>query len=277
MAIKIFTICFLCGTLKIATFLVVKLKILMKNRSLPVSLIFIVLLFFACKTGYQPTAVQYKDYRVSPKQPINNELTNLLQPYADSVNKNMNDVVGSAAMELQKKQPEGTLGNVMADAMLEQAKEKFKTSVDASFLNYGGIRLSSIPAGNITRGKIFELSPFDNIIVLLKMDGNTLQQFLNIVASRGGWPCAGIQFQIKNKQAVNILIGNNPISGNNVYTIAMLDYVANGGDDCVMLKSIPQQNNGYLFRDAVLDYVAGKTKEGKAISSTIQNRVSNAE
>ena len=260
-----------------ATFLSLKQKILMKNPSLTVSFFSIVLLFFACKTVYQPTAVQYKDYRVSAKQPINNELTGLLKPYADSVNKNMNDVVASAAMELQKKQPEGTLGNVMADAMLEQAKKKFKTPVDASFLNYGGIRLSSIPAGNITRGKIFELSPFDNIIVLLKLDGNTLQQFLNIVASRGGWPCAGIQFQIKNKQAINILVGNNPISGNNFYTIALLDYVANGGDDCVILKSIPQQNNGYLFRDAVLDYFAGKTKEGIAISSSIQNRVSNAE
>ena len=249
----------------------------MKNLSLPVFFFFIVLLFFACKTVYQPTAVQYKDYRISPKQPINKELTSLLQPYADSVNKNMNDVVAFTVIELRKKQPEGTLGNVMADAMLEQAKKKFNTPVDASFINYGGIRLPSIPAGNITRGKIFELSPFDNIIVLLKMDGNTLQQFLNIVASRGGWPCAGMQFQIKNKQAVNIFIGNNLISENNFYTIAMLDYVANGGDDCVILKSIPQQNNGYLFRDAVLDYFAGKTKEGKAISSTIQNRVSNAE
>ncbi len=249
----------------------------MKNLPLTVSLLLIVFLFFACKTVYLPTAVRYKDYRISPKQPINNELTNLLQPYADSVNKNMNDVVATAAIELEKKQPEGKLGNVMADAMLKQAKEKFNTSVDASFLNYGGIRLSSIPAGNITRGKIFELSPFDNIIVLLKMDGNTLQQFLNIVANRGGWPCAGLQFQIKNKKAINIIIGGNPISGNNFYTIAMIDYIANGGDDCVMLKSIPQVNNGYLFRDAVLDYFTDKTKEGKTISSSIQNRVSNAE
>ena len=135
----------------------------------------------------------------------------------------MNDVVAIAAIELVKKQPEGSLGNVMADTMLEQAKEKFNTAVDASFVNYGGIRLTSIPAGNITRGKIFELSPFANIIVLLKMDGNTMQQFLNIVASRGGWPCAGIQFQIKNKQAINIFIGGKAISGNNFYTIAMLD------------------------------------------------------
>ena len=34
------------------------------------------------------------------------------------------------------------------------------------------------------------------------------------------------------------------------------DYVANGGDDCTMLKPIPQLNNGYIFRDAVFDYLA---------------------
>ncbi|MBL0145080.1 MAG: 5'-nucleotidase C-terminal domain-containing protein [Chitinophagaceae bacterium] len=44
-------------------------------------------------------------------------------------------------------------------------------------MNYGGIRLPAIPAGNITRGKIFELAPFDNIIVLQKISGKTFQAF----------------------------------------------------------------------------------------------------
>ena len=53
--------------------------------------------------------------------------------------------------------------------------------------------------------------------------------------------------------------------------------MANGGDDCVMLKTIPQINNGYLFRDAVLDYMADINKQGKKIAATIENRVTNAE
>lgn len=189
----------------------------------------------------------------------------------------MNDVIAVAGMALEKKQPESTLGNVVADAMLAMAKEKYNTNADAAFVNFGGIRLPSLAAGNITRGKIFELSPFDNIIVLLKVDGKVMKQFLDLVAGRGGWPCAGITYQIKDKQAVNISIGGNPISDNNIYTIALVDYIANGGDDCVFLKPIPQQNNGYLFRDGIIEYFSRLNKEGKQITAKIENRVTNVQ
>ncbi len=240
---------------------------------------FFIALFFSvsCKTAYQPASVQYMDYRITEKQPANNELNSLLKPYRDSVNTNMNDVIAVAGMPLEKKQPEGTLNNVLADAMLAMANQKYQANVQASFLNYGGIRLPSIAAGNITRGKIFEMAPFDNIIVLQKINGKVMQQFLNLVAARGGWPCAGITYQIKNKQAINIVIAGKPMDDNSEYIIALLDYVANGGDDCDMLRNIPQQNNGYLFRDAVIQYFSQFNKEGKQIISSIQKRVSNAE
>jgi 2',3'-cyclic-nucleotide 2'-phosphodiesterase (5'-nucleotidase family) len=237
------------------------------------SLIFIL----SCKTAYQPVSVQYKDYRITKEQAANNELNVLLKPYSDSVNLTMNDVVAVAGMALEKKQPEGTLNNVLADAMITIAKEKYQTNVDAAFINFGGIRLPSIPAGNITRGKIFELAPFDNIIVLQTLKGKVLQDFLNLVAARGGWPCAGLSYQIKDKKAVNIIISGKPIDENADYTISLLDYVANGGDDCEMLRNIPQRNNGYLFRDAVIEYFSQINKAGKQIISSIQNRVSNAE
>lgn len=231
----------------------------------------------ACSTIYQPGSVQYKDYRIKQSQPASEALNSLLKPYAHSVNKSMSDLIAVAAISLEKKQPEGTLNNIMADAMLNMAREKYNTAVQAAFVNYGGIRLPSLPAGNITRGKVFELSPFDNIVVLLKIKGDTLQQFLDHIAERGGWPCAGISFQIKNKKAVNILIGGAPVDLNNYYTIATLDYVANGGDDCAMLKPIPQKNNGFLFRDALLEYFASINKQGKKITASIENRVTNAE
>ncbi len=248
-------------------------------RKLPIINLIFIALFFAvsCKTTYQPQSVQYKDYQITEKQAASKDLNDLLKPYSDSVNKNMNDIIAVAGMALEKKQPEGTLNNVLADAMLVMAKEKYQSSIDASFLNYGGIRLPSIAAGNITRGKVYEMAPFDNNIVLQKMNGKVLQQFLNIVAGKGGWPCAGITFQIKNKQAFNINIGGNALVENTDYTIALLDYVANGGDDCDMLRSIPQQNNGYLFRDAVLQYFTKFQQQGKQIIASLEKRVSNAE
>jgi 2',3'-cyclic-nucleotide 2'-phosphodiesterase (5'-nucleotidase family) len=238
---------------------------------------FAILFLISCKTIYQPQAVQYIDYRLTQQSKQDSGLNNLLQPYADSVNKSMNTVIAVAATELEKKQPEGTLGNIMADAMLAKAKQGYKTPVDGAFFNYGGIRLTSIAAGNITRGKIFELAPFDNNIVIQKLSGKVLQEFLNHISEKGGWPVAGISWQIKNKAAINILINGQPITDTTVYTIAMVDYVANGGDDCIMLRPIPQKSTGYVLREALIEYFIDLNKEGKKISSQIENRVTNAE
>ena len=247
------------------------------RKTLLTSYSFLLLLLLSCSTVYQPSSVQYKDYRIKDAA-ANSSINSLLKPYSDSVNRNMNDIIAVAGITLEKKQPEGTLGNVLADAMLAISKEKYNTNVDAAFINSGGIRLPSLAAGNITRGKIFELSPFDNIIVLLKVDGKIMKQFLDLIAGRGGWPCAGITYQIKDKQAVNVVIGGDePLKDNNFYTIALVDYIANGGDDCVFLKPIPQQNNGYLFRDAIIEYFSKLNKEGKQITAKIENRVTNVQ
>ncbi len=241
-------------------------------------------LVISCHTSYQPQSLKYQDYRITQKQSSSNEITTLLKPYSDSVNNSMNGVVAIAGMTLEKKQPESTLGNVLADAMLLMAREKYQTDIDGALINFGGIRLPSIPAGNISLGKIYEVAPFDNIIVLLKLKGKLLQQLLNHIAFKGGWPCAGMSWRIKNlsagqagKLAVNIFIAGNALDENKEYNIALLDYIANGGDECEMLKAIPQQNNGYLFRDAVIDYFTKLNKEGKKITASIEKRVTNAE
>ena len=236
-----------------------------------------IVLTISCTPSYQAQSVQYKDYRISSDFSKDSTLLTLLKPYSDSLAKSMYEVVAVSETELEKKQPEGTLGNFLADAMLAMAEKSYATQVDAAFINYGGIRLPALPSGNITRGKIFELSPFDNLLVIQKVNGKVLQQFLDHVATKGGWPCSGISMQIKDKKAINVKIGGAPLKESSVYTIANNDYVANGGDDCVMLKSIPQVNNGYIFRDAIFDYLVKLKSQGKKISAKTENRVSNAE
>jgi 2',3'-cyclic-nucleotide 2'-phosphodiesterase (5'-nucleotidase family) len=250
----------------------------MRKKSTIFLLPFYILLFSAsCKTIYQPQSVTYADYRLNSNRQADSGLIKILQPYSDSVYKSMNAVIAVSAKELEKRQPEGTLGNVIVDAMLAKAKQVNKMPVDAAFINYGGIRLTSVAAGNITRGKVFELAPFDNDIVLQKLSGKILQQFLNHISAKGGWPVAGITWQIKNKTAVNILINGLPIDETLIYTIAMVDYVANGGDDCAMLRPIPQVSIGYVLRDALIAYFIELNTQGKKITATIENRVTNAE
>ena len=189
----------------------------------------------------------------------------------------MNDVVGIADISLDKKQPESTLGNFMVDAFLSMAADKYNTKVDVAFLNFGGMRLTQIPAGDVTNGKIFELMPFDNLLILQKLKGDVLQQFLDLTAARGGYPMAGLTMQIKDKKAVNVMIGGKPLDPNTTYTTVNSDFIANGGDNADMLRTIPQITNGYLMRDAIFDYIKKLKSQGKNISANIENRVTNAQ
>lgn len=240
-------------------------------------LLFFPVLITACNKAYLPSKANYLDYSITSALPKDSALLVLLKPYSDSVNSSMNNVISEVEKSLEKKQPEGSLGNFMADAMFFSAKEKFSVPVDAAFVNYGGIRITQLAQGAVTRGKIFELMPFDNIVVLQKLKGTELQQFLDLVAERGGWPSAGITMQIKDKKAINVHVGGKPLDPNATYTVANSDYVANGGDNADMLKVLPQQNIGYLFRDAIFDYIKSLQSKGKNISANIENRVTNAQ
>ncbi len=247
---------------------------MLKRYLLPVVLM---VLLGSCKTMYQPTGVAYADYRITAQLPKDTAMVVLMQPYSDSVNRSMSEVVGYAEATLEKRQPDGSLGQFMADAMLYAGKQQFKIPIDAAFVNYGGIRIPQLPKGPVTRGKIFELMPFDNLVVVQKLSGDVLQEFLDFTASKGGWPVAGISMEIKNQKAVHVRINGQPLDKNKTYHIVNSDYVASGGDDAAMLKSIPQQNRGYLMRDALFDYIKALKAEGKNISVQETTRITYAQ
>jgi 2',3'-cyclic-nucleotide 2'-phosphodiesterase (5'-nucleotidase family) len=243
----------------------------MKQAWLPGGIILLFLL--ACNKAFVPTKTEYAVNKISAELPVDSSMLRLTKVYRDSINKSMNEVVGKLGGSLEKKQPSGSLNNFMADALLRMAKEKINPKANVSLVNYGGIRLNQLPAGNITRGKIFELMPFDNYLIVQEMKGDVLQSLLNLAAEKGGWAVAGVSFHIQNKKAVNVLIEGKPLSASATYYIANSDYIANGGDNAHMLKTIPQQNIGYLMRDAIIDYV----KAAKTISVNDEKRITNAE
>jgi 2',3'-cyclic-nucleotide 2'-phosphodiesterase (5'-nucleotidase family) len=237
--------------------------------------IFVALILFlaSCNTISVPVSVGYKGYRVENQQKQDTSLLNLIKPYSIEVNKTMTRVIGFANASMYKKQPESSLGNLMADCILQMCLKKYQTAVDVGFMNDGGIR-AGINKGNITVGNVYELMPFDNLLVLQKLKGSMLEQLIQLMAADGGWPIsAGSSYKIKDKKAVDIIINNKPLDVNATYTVANSDYVANGGSNAFMLKAIPQQNKGYLFRDALIEYISSLTQMGKPVEAKIENRI----
>ncbi len=244
---------------------------------LPKQLLFITALLFSIITyAQQPVEVLYKNYEINRSNKQDSGLISLLQPYTDSVNKYMNTVIGFCNGGLYKKQPESALGNLMADCMKQYASKAFKTNVDAAFINYGSIR-SYLPKGEIKRQNIYDLVPYDNLIVLQKVSGNIVHQLLDVMAYKGGCASSGIVMKIKNRKAVDVVINNASLSDTSIYTIAVFDYLANGGDGCSMLKNIVQQNKTLLYRTALLDYIQSFTNAGKPVSANLENRIVNAD
>lgn len=195
-----------------------------------------------------------KEISINAQLPKDTHIDSLIAPQKKLLDSLMNVVIATSEEELIKEKPSGTLNNFCADEMLHIAQQQ-NPAAEICIINYGGIRLSSLPKGAITVGKIYELLPFDNMIVIQKIDGKTLNEVLDYIASQGGWPISGLRFDIQNKKAVHIMVHNEPIDLHKMYTVVLSDYLANGGDNLAMLKKIPQEPTNLIMREAFIQAI----------------------
>ena len=220
--------------------------------------------------GLQVVGNQSNYYKMEEQTSSDQSIEEMIAPYKKGVDAEMNAVVGETTGDLLKAQPESTLGNFVADAILKVSDELYKGTVDLAISNYGGLRIVEIPEGPITKGRIFELMPFDNTLVVLEMNKAQLTQFYEHLSMSGGWPIsAGVEIAIDttNRKAEMFLNGQ-ALEDNKMYAVCTSDYIANGGDQCSFLIDIPRTEINILFRDALLQYV----KQTKIIEPVIENR-----
>jgi 2',3'-cyclic-nucleotide 2'-phosphodiesterase (5'-nucleotidase family) len=185
----------------------------------------------------------------------------------------MNNVLIEITAPLEKRQPNGSLGLVFVDAMRSMANYYYGGQVDAAFINNGGLRVNNLAAGKLTVGKVFEVMPFDNLLVVQQVKGSTLNKFLDTIAKKGGWPVSGISFDIVDAKAKNIKVNGLELDWNAQYRVANSDYIANGGDDCEVLKKIPQESKNILLRDAFLKYFEMEAQKGNKLVPVEEERI----
>ena len=118
-------------------------------------------------------------------------------------------------------------------------------------MNRGGIRLPELAEGPVTKGKIFELHPFDNLLLCYTVSGDQLAEILanrNLINAE--WHIAGASLVAKNWQ-----VGNQPVNSASTYRLAISDYLANVSEDKKIPANQPPENKNYLQRDAIIDYI----------------------
>lgn len=157
-------------------------------------------------------------------------------------------------------------GNLVCDAM------RWATDADVAWLNVGSVR-NSLPAGELTRGSIRDMLPYENNIVTLEVTGSQLLKiifalFKNLPAE-GGYltPVSGITVQFsREKRRYRLLQAKiyDPvysryadINPNSTYRIATTDYCFTSIVKSFKLLQKKQgaEDTGMLYSEAVLHYI----------------------
>ena len=240
-----------------------------------------VLITFSCKTHFVQKSYETKNISVSNEEfSLDSSIVHAYLPYKAVLEEDMNRVISISEIEMKKGKPESYLTNFLGDLLLAEANKavmenNFKIIPSVSYFNYGGIR-TYLPKGEITVGKIFELMPFENEMVFLKLSGTQLQEFLNYVAGNGGDSVGGTRFIISNKKAVNIEIGGNRLDLQEEYWLVTNDYIADGGDGFTVLKNNRELvKSGVKIRDAIISYLEDKRDRNEFLNASLDGRIRN--
>jgi len=198
-------------------------------------------------------------------------IAEMISPYKSQLDAEMNEVLAVTDVDLIKDSPESTLGNWFADILMAEAV-KYDDRVSFALQNRGGVRINSIKSGEITRGKIYELMPFDNFLVIMQLKGTVLSEFVSHIAEDGGWPTSKELRVKKIGEKVEIAINGDEIEPQKTYWIALPDYVANGGSDSKMIMSEPQTDTGDMIRDILIRHLSEVGKSGRPMTTTLDQR-----
>jgi 5'-nucleotidase len=182
------------------------------------------------------------------------------------------------AQSIRVRSAEQPIGNLIADAIREE------THAAIALMNAGSIRGDRIyPAGPLTRRTLLAMHPFGNVITVIDVAGQVLVRALNagvakLPAAAGQFPqVSGMTFTVDaNAPAGNrvrdVKIAGQPLEAAKSYTMALPDYILDGGDGYDMFggsKVIVGPESGPLIVTALEKYIAAK----KTISPQIENRI----
>ncbi len=184
----------------------------------------------------------------------------LIAPYRDRLGEQFAEVLAHASGGFRKADPEGTLENLVADALLDVVQDLAGEPVHVALLNDGGLRVP-IAAGPILMQHAYELLPFENHVTVLSLSGSQLERLADEIAESCGEPVAGWTMELNGDDAVNVRVGGQPIDPGRSYRIATVDYLADGGGTWTVLWEAGVQGRedlDVLIRDVFVAYLRGR-------------------
>lgn len=244
-----------------------------------ISIICIILSTFSCTTHLSVCEVGMRNIPIDLQTAsIDSLAQSIVIPYRDSIVLDMSKLVTISKTPLIKGKPESNLTNLVSDILLGFGtdfcnQQNLNIIPDVSYVNYGGLR-ASLPQGEITVGRIFEVMPFENEVVLIRISGEALRQMAERIAERGGEGISGMKMGLQDEKLVSFTVGGKTSDSSAFYWLVTNDYIANGGDQMAMfLNPIDRINTKMKFRDLLIQTLSDRYRKEGNLDVKLDGRI----
>ena len=214
------------------------------------------------------------DAKIDPK------LAKYVDKKRRQMEKKMQVVIAHSDAELESYAPESPLSNFLTDLLLNESAKYIKdttfANMDLSMLNFGGIR-TSMPAGDVTIGDLYRISPFDNYLTFIVLKGSELEKALERFTDKFNAPYSGAVIIYgggqKEWEPLTMFVQGLPIDENRLYKLVTLNFIADGGDH--LLEGIQFEKIEYTtvtFRDFLIAELKAMTARGEKVEGKEDRR-----
>jgi 2',3'-cyclic-nucleotide 2'-phosphodiesterase (5'-nucleotidase family) len=167
----------------------------------------------------------------------------LLRPWIAKAEAEMDEVVGHTTVNLGRGDAGSNLvGNLVTDAM------RSFFSADAAFQNLGGLR-ADIPSGDIRARDVFNVLPFGNELVVVRMTGAMLRRVVErkLAGGSGGICVSGVEVAYDGDRpdydkVVSFTVGGAPLDHDGTYRVVLSSFLLAGNSGLDFLTTIPEEN-----------------------------------
>lgn len=190
------------------------------------------------------------------------DVQQLLAPFRQEVAEMKSEILATAERPLAVKRSEPSDVGALVTDELVAATRRHDDLPDADFAlqNSGGLR-TPLPKGAISYGALYEVLPFDNLLVTMKVTGAQIDAMLTGVVKTGRiFQASGLTIELtcakgKPESARALTLEGKPLDPKKSYTVVWNDFLANGGDGTKeALEGVEQTfHPKYVMRDVVAE------------------------
>ena len=187
--------------------------------------------------------------------------------------KRLKQVIGYSSEEMLRGGVNTKLSNWIVDHLREDVQRLTSRRCDVGIINKGGIRVD-LPQGDVIMDDMVSMLPFRNYLCYVALKGKDLKALFDTLAAGGMQPVSGVKVVVSDNKVESLLVGGEPVDDDQVYGVATIDFLLDGGDRINVAKNALEVIiTDKMVIDSMLPYAMSYAQRGENIEYFTDDRI----